>query len=155
MAANNPPTSLRKLTQQEIANLLNLAIPAQLATLDAAGFPRITPIWFLWEEGTFYMSSGQEKRHVHDLARNPRAGLSIGVEEGQTAGGSRPYRQIVVRGYAQVQPDADERWAHKLILKYISGQAGTLRAQQSAGKPLAVIMLRPERFLTTGYFPAQ
>ena len=101
------------------------------------------------------MSSGQEKRHVHDLARDPRAGLSIALEEGQTEAGSRPYRQVIVRGYAQVQPDTDEIWARKLILKYIAGPAGVVRAQQSAGKPLAVITLRPERFLTTGFFPVK
>jgi hypothetical protein len=95
-----------------------------------------------------------ERRQVHDLARDPRAGLCIAVEEGQTQGGSRPYRQIVARGYAQVQPDADEAWARKLILKYIAGPAGVARTQQSAGKPLAVIALRPERFFTTGFFPA-
>ena len=154
MASDDTPTPVRTLSQQEITHLLSLAIPAQLATLDPAGFPRVTPIWFLWEDGIFYMSSGQERRHVHDLARDPRAGLCIALEEGQAPGGSRPYRQIVVRGYAQVQPDTDEIWARKLILKYITGQAGVLRAQQSAGKPLAVIALRPERFLTTGYFPA-
>jgi nitroimidazol reductase NimA-like FMN-containing flavoprotein (pyridoxamine 5'-phosphate oxidase superfamily) len=146
---------VRQLSQQEIADLLRLAIPAHLATLDAAGFPRITPIWFLWEDGLFYMSSGEERRHVHDLARDPRAGLCISIEEGQTQGGSRPYRQIVVRGYAQVQPDTDETWARKLILKYITGQAGVLRAEQGAGKPLTVIVLRPVRFLTTGYFPTE
>ena len=155
MVNDDTPNPLRTLSQQEIAELLNLAIPAHLATLDPAGFPRITPIWFLWENGVFYMSSGQERRHVHDLARDSRAGLSIAIEEGQTQGGSRPYRQIIVRGYAQVQPDTDERWARKLILKYITGQAGALRAQKSAGKPLAVIALRPERFLTAGYFPAK
>jgi nitroimidazol reductase NimA-like FMN-containing flavoprotein (pyridoxamine 5'-phosphate oxidase superfamily) len=155
MATDDTPTPLRTLSQQEIAHVLNLAIPAHLATLDPAGFPRITPIWFLWEDGIFYMSSGEERRHVHDLARDPRAGICISIEEGQTQGGSRPYRQIVVRGYAQVQPDADERWARKLLLKYITGQAGMLRAELCAGKPLAVIALRPERFLTTGNFPAK
>ena len=153
MATDEIPTPLRKLSQQEIAHLLNLAIPAHLATLDAAGFPRITPIWFLWEDGIFYMSSGQERRHVHDLARDPRAGLCLTVEEGQTEAGYRPFRQIMVRGYAHVQPDTGAIWARKLIGKYITGQAGALRAHQSAGKPLAVIALRPERLLTTGYFP--
>lgn len=155
MTTDNTITPVRALSQQEITQLLNLAIPAHLATLDPAGFPRITPIWFLWEDGTFYMSSGEERRHVHDLARDPHAGLCIGIEEHQTEAGSRPYRQIIVRGYAHMQPDTEERWAYKLILKYITGQAGVLRAQQSAGKPLTVISLCPERFLTTGYFPAK
>jgi len=153
MATDDTPTPLRTLSQQEIAHVLNLAIPAHLATLDPAGFPRVTPIWFLWEGGIFYMSSGEERRHVHDLARDPRAGLCISIEEGQTEAGYRPFRQIMVRGYAHVQPDTDEIWARKLILKYITGPAGMLRAQRIAGEPLVVIVLRPERFLTTGFFP--
>lgn len=155
MATDDTPTSARTLSQQERADLLNLAIPAHLATLDPAGFPRIIPIWFLWEDGIFYLSSGPQSRHVQDLARDPRAGLCITIEEGQTEAGYRPFRQIMVRGYAHVQPDTDEIWARKLILKYITGQAGMLRAQRIAGEPLVVIVLRPERFLTTGFFPAQ
>jgi len=155
MATDDTPTPARTLTPQERADLLNLAIPAHLATLDPAGFPRIIPIWFLWEDGIFYLSSGPQSRHVQDLARDPRAGLCITVEEGQTEAGYRPFRQIMVRGYAHVQPDIDEIWARKLILKYITGQAGMLRAQRIAGEPLVVIVLRPERFLTTGFFPAQ
>ncbi len=153
MAGDDTPTPARRLSPQERADLLNLAIPAHLATLDPAGFPRIIPIWFLWEDGSFYLSSGPQSRHVQDLARDPRAGLCITVEEGQTETGYRPFRQIMVRGYAQVQPDTDEIWARKLIGKYITGQAGMLRAKLIAGEPLVVIVLRPERFLTTGFFP--
>lgn len=154
MATNNPPTPVRPLTQQEIADLTSLAIPAHMATLDPAGFPRVIPIWFLWEEGIFYLSSGPQSRHVQDLTRDPRAGFCLTVEEGQTETGYRPFRQIMVRGYAQVQPDTDASWARKLIGKYIPGEAGVQRAKLEAGKPHVVIVLRPERFLTTGFFPA-
>jgi hypothetical protein len=84
MATDDTPTPARTLTPQERADVLNLAIPAHLATLDPAGFPCIIPIWFLWEDGIFYLSSGPQSRHVQDLARDPRAGLCITVEEGQT-----------------------------------------------------------------------
>jgi len=53
MALNDFPALARPLTQQEIADLTSLAIPAHLATLDPVGFPRIIPIWFFWEEGIF------------------------------------------------------------------------------------------------------
>jgi nitroimidazol reductase NimA-like FMN-containing flavoprotein (pyridoxamine 5'-phosphate oxidase superfamily) len=154
MATNDPPAPARPLTQQEIADLTSLAMPAHLATLDPAGFPRVIPIWFLWEEGIFYLSSGPQSRHVQDLARDPRAGLCITIEESQTETGYRPFRQIMVRGYAHVQPDTDASWARKLIGKYIPGEAGVRRAKLEAGKPHVVIVLRPERFLTTGFFPA-
>ena len=154
MATDNSPAPARPLTRQERADLTSLAIPAHLATLDPAGFPRIIPIWFLWEEEIFYLSSGPQSRHVQDLARDPRAGLCITVEESQTETGYRPFRQIMVRGKASVQPDTNASWARKLIGKYIPGEAGVRRAKLEAGKPHVVIVLRPERFLTTGFFPA-
>jgi len=154
MATNDTPPPVRTLTQQERADLTSLAIPAHLATLDPAGFPRVIPIWFFWEEGIFYLSSGPQSRHVQDFARDPRAGLCITVEEGQTETGYRPFRQIMVRGYAHVQPDTDASWAGKLIGKYIPGEAGVRRAKLEAGKHHVVIVLRPERILTTGFFPA-
>lgn len=153
MTANNPLPPVRKLTLQEVADLTALAIPAHLATVDPTGFPRVLPLWFLWEEGIFYMSSGPKSRHVQDLARDSRAGLCITVEEDQTQTGYRPFRQIMVQGYAQVQPDLDGTWAGKLIRKYIAGQAGEVRVKLEAKKPHVVITLRPERFLTTGFFP--
>jgi nitroimidazol reductase NimA-like FMN-containing flavoprotein (pyridoxamine 5'-phosphate oxidase superfamily) len=153
MATNQPPSPVRKLMPQEITDVLNLAIPAYLSTLDPAGFPRIVPIWFLWDDGSFYLSSGPESRHVRDLARDPRAGLCVSVEEGQTHAGYRPFRQIMVRGKAQVLPDTNAAWSRKLIGKYIVGEAGVHRAQLETGKSHVVIILRPERFLTTGFFP--
>jgi hypothetical protein len=66
----------------------------------------------------------------------------------------RPFRQIMVRGKAFVQPDTDASWARKLISKYIPGEAGVRRAELEVGNPHVVIVLRPERFLTTGFFPA-
>jgi Pyridoxamine 5'-phosphate oxidase len=149
MATNDTPPPARRLSPQEIAGVLKLA---HLATLDPAGFPRIIPLWFLWEDGSFYLSSGLQSRHVQDLARDPRAGLCITVEEGQTEAGYRPFRQIMD---AYVQPDTGAIWARKLIGKYITGQAGVRRAKLEAGKPHVVIVLRPERFLTTGFFPAK
>ena len=47
MATRDSPPPARRLLPQEIADVLNLAIPAHLATLDSAGFPRIVPLWFL------------------------------------------------------------------------------------------------------------
>jgi len=60
MATHDTPPPTRTLTHQEMTDILNLAIPAHLATLDPAGFPRVIPIWFLWEEGIFYLSSPRD-----------------------------------------------------------------------------------------------
>jgi hypothetical protein len=49
MAADQRPTPARHLAEDEMQRLLALDIPAHFATLDRAGFPRITPISFLWK----------------------------------------------------------------------------------------------------------
>jgi nitroimidazol reductase NimA-like FMN-containing flavoprotein (pyridoxamine 5'-phosphate oxidase superfamily) len=90
---------------QEIVDVLNVAIPAHLATIDSVGFTRIVPLWFLWEDVSCYLSSGLQSRHVQHLARDPRAGLCVTIEEGQTEAGYRQFRQIMVRGEASVQQD--------------------------------------------------
>jgi len=154
MATDDTSSLVRKLTPQEVADVMALAIPAHLATLDPAGFPRVVPIWFLWEDGVFYLSSSPKSHHVHDLARDPRAGLCVAIEEGQTEAGYRPFRQIMAYGCAQIQADPDGRWSRKLIGKYITGPAGAARAKHEGGKPHVVIVLRPERLLTTGFFSA-
>lgn len=94
--------------------------------------PKGVMITHRWEEGSFYLSSGPQSRHVQDLARDPRAGLCITIEESQTETGYRPFRQIMVRGKADVLPDTNASWARKLISKYIAGEAGRLRAELEA-----------------------
>src|SRR5260370_17340838 len=98
MATNDTPPPARRLSPQEIADVLKLAIPAHLATLDPAGFPRIIPLCFLWEDGSFYLSSGPQSRHVQDLVRDSRPALGITLEECQTYARYRPFRQIMRGG---------------------------------------------------------
>lgn len=42
--------------------------PVGLARLD--GFPRVTPLWFLYADGAFYMTSAPDKPHVGGARRN-------------------------------------------------------------------------------------
>ena len=47
----------RPLDASEIETLLALDVPGRLATVDRHGFPHITPLWFVWHERAFYMTS--------------------------------------------------------------------------------------------------
>lgn len=84
----------RRLDGREIDALLALEVPAHLATLDRNGFPHITPLWFVWEDGAFYMTSIVDRPHLKRLARDPRAGLGIDIEDAERVDGQRPNRQV-------------------------------------------------------------
>jgi nitroimidazol reductase NimA-like FMN-containing flavoprotein (pyridoxamine 5'-phosphate oxidase superfamily) len=47
----------RRLSDEEIEALLALDIPARLATIDPHGFPHVTPLWFVWDDAAFHLTS--------------------------------------------------------------------------------------------------
>jgi nitroimidazol reductase NimA-like FMN-containing flavoprotein (pyridoxamine 5'-phosphate oxidase superfamily) len=103
-----PTPLIHRLSEGEIAELLALDVPAHLATVDPQGFPRITPIWFLWENGTFYMTSVKGKPHLRNLERNPKASVCVDIEECLTDG-QRPSRQVKAYGEARLADDTGGR----------------------------------------------
>lgn len=70
----------RQLDASEIDTVLALGVPAHLATMDRDGYPHVTPLWFVWEDGAFYMTSIADRPHLKRLSHNARAGLCIDIE---------------------------------------------------------------------------
>jgi nitroimidazol reductase NimA-like FMN-containing flavoprotein (pyridoxamine 5'-phosphate oxidase superfamily) len=65
----------RQLGADEVEQLLARDVPARLATVDAQGFPHVTPLRFVWRDGAFYMTSVADRPHLRRIARNPRVGI--------------------------------------------------------------------------------
>ncbi|MDQ6804020.1 MAG: pyridoxamine 5'-phosphate oxidase family protein, partial [Actinomycetota bacterium] len=80
----------RRLEPGEIDSLISLDVPARLATLDQDGFPHVTPLWFVWADGAFFMTSIADRPHVRRLSHDCRAGLCIDVEDPERTDGQRP-----------------------------------------------------------------
>ncbi len=100
---------MRRLEEYEVGELLSRDVVAHLATLDSEGYPHITPIWFLWEQGVFYLTSYVGRPHLGWIVRNPRVGLGIDVEAELRADGERPNKQVRVIGDARVSVDSEGR----------------------------------------------
>ena len=141
------PQPVRQLRRDEIAEVLGLDVPAHLGTLSAHGFPRITAIWFLYEDGVFYMSSVTGRRHLADLARDPRAAVWVDSEDPPP---DRSNRQVGGRGLAQVFRDVDGHWTKRITHKYVPGPEGEERAEYRASMDRWVIALKPERLVAIG-----
>lgn len=133
----------RRLDAEEIETLLALDVPAHLATLDTAGFPHVTPLWFAWEDRAFFMTSIADRPHLRRLAHNRRAGLGIDVEEPERADGQRPNRQVRAIGEAELFPDHDATWTKRITAKYVRGATAAERIAARAADERVVICLRP------------
>ncbi|GGL02992.1 pyridoxamine 5'-phosphate oxidase family protein [Nocardia jinanensis] len=110
---------VRSLRDTEIAELLDSAVIARLATIDADGYPHITPIWFLWTGGAFHLTSYSGRPHLARIRAEPRVGLVVDVEHELRADGERPNRQVRVIGDAGLSVDADRAWTERIRDKYI------------------------------------
>lgn len=140
--------TLRHLNDDEIEQLLGQDVPARLATIDAASYPHVTPIWFVWTGEDFVMASDAGRPHLHRIEANPRVGLVIDVEEPERPDGQRPNRQVRVTGDATLSVDTNGAWSTKIWAKYRSGIPGpTEFADRLGGRRRILITVKPHRLI--------
>ena len=86
-----------------------LAAPtvARLATYRRDGFIHLTPVWFLFEEGLFYFTLGERRRHLRNLKRDPRATVLVDVDRRPDTGLRGEVRAVMCCGNVQISADPD------------------------------------------------
>ena len=135
----------RRMTADEIDALLSAAVPARLATLDHDGFPHVTPLWFVWADGAFYLTSISDRPHPRRLAANPRAGICVDVEEPERDDGQHANRQVRAVGLAELSSDRGGLWTARITEKYVRGPAACAMRASRVADQRVVIRLRPNR----------
>lgn len=139
---------VRVMTEAEIAELLELDVPARVATIDADGYPHVTPLWFLWTDGLFHLTSFAGKPHLARMSANPKVGLVIDTEYPLLADGERPNRQVRVLGDAEILPDTDRLWTRRIDDKYVHGPAAESFADRRPGVERFLVRVRPRKLVT-------
>ena len=84
---------------------------ATLATIGANGFPQLTEIWFLHDDGELKLSLNSSRLKTRNLRRRPQCSVFVLDLE-------NPYRYLEVRGNAEIEPDDDYTFARKVGAKY-------------------------------------
>ena len=92
------------------SELLDLRV-ASLATIRSDGFPQVTEVWFLHDEGELKLSLNDSRLKTRNLIARPQCSLLLlDLVE--------PDRYLEVRGLARAQPDDDYVFADRLAAKY-------------------------------------
>ena len=66
-----------RMKPEVLDQFLRAPLVGVLATLRRDGRPYTVPVWFLWHEGSFWLSGTYERVWCKQLARDPRASLCI------------------------------------------------------------------------------
>jgi PPOX class probable F420-dependent enzyme len=84
---------------------------ASLATIGSGGFPQVTEVWFLYEDGELTLSLNTSRLKTRNLMKRPQCSLLI-------LDLANPYRYLEIRGRARIEPDDDYGFARRVGAKY-------------------------------------
>jgi len=106
---------------------------ATLATIDGKGYPQLTAVWFLHDEGELRISLNTSRLKTKHLVKRPECSLFI-------LDLANPYRYLEVRGRAQLEPDPDYAFAKKVGAKY---GGADLSEHDGPGDSRVVVTIEP------------
>ena len=136
------------MTQAEIDAFLAPRRHAVVATNTKDVPPQISPVWYIYEDGTFYISAGINTAKCRNLRRDPR--ISVCVD-----GGYPDYRTVIVYGAAELLPPGDPlqasmRW--RIIQRYHETKADAVRYYESVrDHASALIVVTADKVITQDF----
>jgi PPOX class probable F420-dependent enzyme len=106
---------------------------ASLATVGRDGFPQVTEIWFLHADDELKLSLNTARLKTRNLIKRPKCSLQLLDLE-------NPYRYLVVKGNAKIEPDDDYAFAKMLGAKY---GGADVSAHDQPGDTRVVVTIKP------------
>lgn len=96
-------------------DLLESKILVTIATVDAENRPQVNPAWFLFEDGTIWLSLTTDKKKYWNLKQNPHIALCF-------IDATNPQRYLEVRGrVGEIVEDEGNTIINKIARKYTGG----------------------------------
>lgn len=115
-------------------DLLEAAVGV-LATNGEDGFPQVTALWFLFDEGEIKFSLNTSRQKLKNLQADPRCTFFV-------LDTANPYRTLEVRAQAEIRPDDDYAFAGKVGAKYGGVDFGEI---DGPGESRVAVALEVER----------
>lgn len=112
----------------------------RIATVTPIGAPQVTPIWFLYEDGTVFVTPRAESSWLGNLRREPRVAIAVDEEPS-------PYRKITIEGTAEIRYEVgfDDDWRdlyRRIAQKYTSPEGAEAYIQRTIDQPRALIAVK-------------
>lgn len=134
--------------------MLQADVVGHLATVDAAGYPHVTPLWFHWDGEAARMTSVAGRPHLARLVANPRACLAVDLEDAERDDGERPNRQVRLIGDVTLIDDADGHWSAAISNRYLHGVGVAIQSERRRHQSRVVMELRSIDVVAVASTPA-
>ena len=121
MSHNNPVTRrVRSLAEHDVAMLLSdLASPMRLASQSPNGFPLISTLWSIYEDGIFWCITQHSTLLRRNLAVNPRCAFEIALS-------GKRFKLLRGQGLASLDLADGGRMTECIINRYLADPSGPI-----------------------------
>ncbi len=128
------------MVSSELETMLEEANVAVLASVDTKGRAHAAPIWYLYENGEFLISTGRGSQKHKNVEGNPDVTLDVDRRD-------LPYLAAMVRGKAQVEDAFSDEQRQKLAFRYLGEEIGRAYLARTEGGSSVTIRLKPEKVI--------
>lgn len=123
-----------------VDEMLKEANVAVLASVDTKGRAHAAPIWYLYEDGDFLISTGHGSQKHNNIAANPDVTLVIDRRE-------VPYLAAMVRGKATIEEAFSDEQRLTLATRYLGEEMGKRYVASTEGNVSVTIRLHPDKVI--------
>lgn len=114
-------------------------LPLRLSSVDAAGYPHVTSLWFDFVDGCFLCATQANAVVARHVRRRPQVGFEVALS-------TPPYRGLSGQADAAIRPGDASALLEVLTARYLEGRDPRLRRWLlSRVASEVVIELRPRR----------
>jgi nitroimidazol reductase NimA-like FMN-containing flavoprotein (pyridoxamine 5'-phosphate oxidase superfamily) len=110
------------LTDEEREAFLAEKHVGRLGTNRGDGWWHVTPIWYVWESGRFYLSLGNSRRHLGNIREDNHVTMCVD-EDPRITDLSKAPRSVVCFGFGKLVADEPtvRKYTEKLEERYLGG----------------------------------
>ncbi len=128
------------MNEKELKEFLSQRLLARIATVDENCRPHVAPVWFLFEDGKIFITTGKNSVKVRNIMANPE--IAITVDETEDG---LDNRGVIMKGKAELVDDEDI--PRKIFIKYL-GSLDHPSAERLLEMERITISLRPEKIIS-------
>ena len=128
------------MSEQEREEFLKEANVAVLATVGRGGRAHAAPIWYLYEDGVFIMSTGRGSQKHRNVEAQPEITLVVDRR-------SLPYYAVMAQGRAEIGPRLADEERRRMAVRYLGEELARAYLESVSGEDSVTIRLRPRKLI--------
>ena len=127
------------MSERESNDFLAKGRILEVASIGPDDVPHIAPIWYVYENGKFYMQTGPRSRKARNIRANSKVGYCVDVGEA-----FYDLKAVVGEGTARILTDKtlSDELGRKILQKYL-GDLNSPEAKQLASLEHVLIEITP------------